>query len=190
MQKLIVVVALSLCACASSQKNILGDSEMAKKFAPIAFLVGDWDGSGSAPGAAAAPAATATPADGQPAQPAPQSVGSFSIGPDLSTHVLTRRAFNMSGTQLHEDLTIIYLQGADMRADYWDNEGHTIRYQVYPQPQAKQVVFESNPLPDGAQFRLTYHSIDDDTLELKFDIGHAGGEYQPYVAGVLKRRKK
>ena len=172
MRTVVITAALSFCACASAPKNILGDSEMAKKFAPISFLVGDWDGTG------------ATASSGQ------QSAGSFTLGPDLGTHVLTRRGFNMNGTQLHEDLTVIYLQGTDLRADYWDNEGHVIRYQVFPQPQAKQVVFESNPLPDGSQYRLTYHAVDDDTLELKFDVGHAGSDYQPYLNGTLKRRKK
>lgn len=169
MRKTVCVVALALCACAA-KKPILGDSPEGQKFAPLAFMVGDWDGQGAG-------------ANGQ-------STGSFSLSPDLQTHVLTRRGFNVNGTQLHEDLTVIYLQGNDIRADYWDNEGHTIRYQVFPQPQAKQVVFESNSQGDGQRFRLTYRSIDDDHLEMKFDIGHAGAEFQPYVSGQLSRKKK
>ena len=170
MRTFVCLVALALCACAS-KKPILGESAEAQKFAPLAFLVGDWDGQGVG-------------ANSQ------GNTGSFTLAADLQTHVLTRRGFNISGSKVHEDLTVIYLQGNDIRADYYDNEGHNIRYQVFPQPQTKQVVFESNPQADGTQYRLTYRAIDDDHIELKFDIGHAGSDFQPYLNGTLQRRKK
>ncbi|MFT3841474.1 MAG: hypothetical protein QM723_31085 [Myxococcaceae bacterium] len=170
MRTTVCVVALALCACAT-KKPILGESPEAQKFAPLSFMVGDWDGQSSG---GAGP-----------------STGTFTLGPDLQTHVLTRRGFNITnGTQVHEDLTVIYIQGNDLRADYWDNEGHTVRYQVFPQPQAKQVVFESNPQGDGTQYRVTYRSLDDDHIEMKLDIGHAGSDFQPSVSGQLSRKKK
>jgi hypothetical protein len=168
MKNALMVTAVLLCACAS-KPPVLGDSAEGKIFAPLAFMVGDWDGQ---PGASGHP------------------VGSFSLTSALQTHVLYRNGFKIDGTSVVEDHMVIYLQGNDIRADYYDNLGHVLRYQVYPQPQNKIVVFESNPGSDGAIYRATYHSLDDDTIEVKFDQGHAGSDFQPYLNGTMKRRKK
>ena len=165
-----VMVAVLACGCAS-QPGALGNSAEAKQFAPLAFLVGDWEG-------------VAVGSTGQ-------SVGSFTVAPDLSTRVLIRRGFNTSaGGALHEDLMVIYPEATGFRADYWDNESHVLHYHVYPQPQAKQVVMESNPLPDGTTFRLSYRALDDNSLEVHFDLAPAGKDYTAYLQGTVKRRVK
>ncbi len=164
------VLALLLCACAT-QHSVLGDSEQAKRFAPLAFLVGEWEGAGQGSTG--------------------QSLGSFTVQPDLGTNVLVRRGVNVGAdARVHEDLTVIYARGAELRADYWDNEGHVIRYQIVSQPQDKSVVFESTPGPDGMHYRLTYRPVNDDTLELHFDLAPTGQDYKPYLSGSLTRKKK
>ncbi len=165
----LILSTLALFSCAT-QRNVLGDSPEAKKFAPLAALVGDWEGVGVGSNG--------------------QSVGSFTLAPDLGTHVLVRRSFNSSPQGLHEDMTIIYPEADGFRADYWDNEGHVIRYRVYPQPENKAVVFESSPGADGSQFRLTYRFTGDDTIELRFDVGRVAFDFKNYLTGTLQRRKK
>src|SRR5205085_11953778 len=62
--------------------------------------------------------------------------GGFEFVPDLQGRVLVRRNFaeypktkDRPATR-HEDLMVIFHQGAGTRADYYDNEGHVIRYAV------------------------------------------------------------
>ncbi len=72
-------------------------------------LIGDWEGEGSG-----------EPGSGQ---------GGFSMRPDLDGRVLVRRNRATASGSLHEDLMIVYREDG-LRAVYFDNEGHVIRYRV------------------------------------------------------------
>jgi hypothetical protein len=87
---------------------------------PLEFLVGEWRGEGS----------------GGPGQ----GSGGFTFAWDLQKAVLVRKNHAEYPAQqgrpaaVHDDLTVISVEGDRLRADYWDNEGHVIRYAVGAPP--------------------------------------------------------
>src|SRR5690349_8921140 len=67
------------------------------------------------------------------ADPSPDgAVGSFSFTSELQSRVLMRKnVADYPKTKVHhEDLMVVYKGETLTRADYWDNEGHVIRYTV------------------------------------------------------------
>src|SRR5271170_3986737 len=105
------------------------------RWAPLGFLIGEWVGEGGgAPG---------------------QGEGGFSFLPDQDGRILIRKNYaNYPATKdkpaySHTDLTIIYQESAEakgdteLRAIYFDNEGHTIHYTVLPAPDGNSVQFLS-----------------------------------------------
>lgn len=135
--------------------------------APLKFLVGDWVGEG----------------DG--------GTGAFSFKFDVQDSVLVRRnhaEYPAKGTQsatVHDDLLVIFKEGNDLRAMYWDNEKHVIRYVVTPN--ATGAEFVSEKANDAPQFRLTYRKTSDDKLEIAFEIAPPGKPFTPYLKGVAHR---
>jgi len=119
------------------------------RWEPLRFLIGKWKGSGAG-----------DPGAGQ---------GAFSFSPELNGHILVRRSFNQlaSGTR-HEDLMIVYAgeEGKAPHAIYFDNEGHTILYEV-AFPAASTAVFTATGSPG---YRLTYN-LDKGTLNGRFEVG-------------------
>lgn len=104
--------------------------------------------------------------------------GSFSLRPELGGKVLVRH--NLSGS--HEDLMVISHDGAD----YWDNEGHVIRYTVTAD--GKSAVFLSKEDAPGPRYRLTYVSTGADTVSIKFEIAPPGKPFQLYLEGKARRK--
>jgi hypothetical protein len=126
-------------ACAAAQPA-------ASRLEPLQFLIGTWIGAG-----------TGEPGAGQ---------GEFSFTPDLNGQVLVRRSFNqLASGPRHEDLMIVYLEGAP-RAIYFDSEGHVIHYEVST-PSKNAVVFDSDDAPG---YRLSY-TLDGKNLTGKFEVG-------------------
>lgn len=89
--------------------------------------------------------------------------GRYTFGRELNGHVFVRHATNDPGCKApssfdcsHSDLLYVFQDapGAPFKADYFDNEGHVIHYDVST-PTATSVVFLSAP-GAGPQFRLTY----------------------------------
>jgi hypothetical protein len=111
--------------------------------------------------------------------------GASSFEFDLDRKIIIRRNFASydSGVK-HADLMIIYLDGA-MRAIYFDNEGHVIRYNVSV-PAANRMVLESDGAQAGPKYRFTYW-LEGALLHAKFEIAPPGGEYKAYTGGTLKR---
>jgi hypothetical protein len=136
-------------------------------WAPLGFLVGQWEGLGNgAPGA---------------------SAGGFTLLPELAGHVLVRRSFAETAQGRHEDLMIIYQDPAGMQAFYSDNEGHTIRYAVTAEKD--KAVFLSEEAGGGPRFRLSYELNPDSTLKIAFDIAPPGGaSFKTYTEGTARRR--
>ena len=132
----------------------------ADPWAPLRSLLGEW---------------VAEPS-GQPGEPA-GATASFTL--ELDGQVLVRRnhvqfpprAGEAAGA-VHDDLLVIAREGPGLRATYWDNEGHVIRYQVTGE--AGVITLESEP---EARYTVTF-SI----------AAPPGGEFRLYQSGVMRRR--
>jgi hypothetical protein len=115
---------------------------------PIRFLVGQWDSVGQ----------------GKPGE----ATGVATFAPSLQGRVITRTSFAQYPGSRHDDLMIIYAEGAAIRADYYDSEGHVIRYTVKAEP--NRAVFTSDAVPGQPRFRLTYVLASPGKLDGSFDI--------------------
>jgi len=127
---------------------------------------------------------------GQPGEPS-HATASFTL--ELGDQVLVRRnhvqlpprAGEATGP-VHEDLLVIAREGSGLRATYWDNEGHVIRYQVTGEAGATS--FDSEPGP-GPRFRLGYRPLPEGRYSVTFSIAAPpGGEFRLYQSGVMRRR--
>lgn len=145
----------------------------ARDWGPAQFLIGHWTGEGG----------------GEPGR----GTGSFSFTPDLQGKVLVRRSFaeyppaNGKPAFRHDDLTIVYRDetSRELRAVYFDNEGHVIQYSV--KPSGSGVVFLSDGSQSGPRFRLTYSSGGADRLKLKFEIAPPGKDFTTYIEASARR---
>jgi len=142
----------------------------------VQFLVGEWIGDGrGGPG---------------------QGSGGFSFLPDLKNTVLVRRnraeypAQNGRPAYSHEDLMVIFRDGTRVRGDYYDNEGHVIRYGVQAAGPG-QVVFLSDEQPPVPRYRLTYSKSGADAVKIKFEIAPPGkpDQFAPYIEASAKKKK-
>ena len=74
-----------------------------------------------------------------------------------------------------------------LRADYWDSEGHVIRYEVQSTA-AKRLVLLSEARTGAPRFRLTYVWPQPGTLELTFEIAPPGAaDFRPFISARLRR---
>jgi hypothetical protein len=88
----------------------------------------------------------------------------------------------------HDDVMLLFSENGQLRAEYVDNEGHVIRYQVQA-PNASTLVFLSEAGAPGPRFRLTYTWPSKDRLDLTFEIAPPGpaSEFKPYIQARLHR---
>jgi hypothetical protein len=149
------------------------DSDEAVTWKSFQYLIGDWVGVGS----------------GKPGE----GTGEFSLRYDLDKKILIRRNLNHlapkpgeKATLDHEDLMVIYPQGNNFRADYFDNEGHVIHYSV--SCTEKKTVFESDATENRPKFRLTYEMKTPDVLTIDFAVAAPGKDFQTYISGTAKRK--
>ncbi|WPB81132.1 hypothetical protein KYC5002_18620 [Archangium violaceum] len=124
------------------------------------------------------------------------SSGWFTLDRDVQGHVLVRKnhaaypAAHGRPAGVHDDLMVIYPEGKKIRADYWDNEGHVIHYEVsFPEP--SKVVFLSDATPGAPRFRLTYAWTGATPAEvaLTFEIAppNAPDTFKPYITSKVRR---
>ena len=147
----------------------------ADDWGPIQFLVGHWSGEGS----------------GEPGK----GTGAFSFLPDVQGHVLVRKNFaeyppaEGKPASRHDDLTIIYMDETSnqLKAIYFDNEGHVIRYLVDPVDQG--AVFTSEGGRDVTRYRLTYTKKGEDRLIVKFEVAPPSKDFATYIEAVVQREK-
>jgi len=145
----------------------------AQDWAPVGFLIGKWTGEGS----------------GGPGNGA----GAFTLLPDLQSKVLVRKSFadypaaNGRPATRHEDLMIVYRQpgSGELRAMYYDSEGHVIAYLV--KPVEGGVAFVSDGPPDQMRYRLTYLAAGKDRARLKFEIAPPGKDFAQYLEASIRR---
>jgi hypothetical protein len=143
------------------------------RWAPLAFLIGEWTGEGG----------------GGPGQ----GTGGFSFLPDQDGKILVRKnradypASKDRPAFSHTDLMIVYVEPgeAKLRAIYFDMEDHVIHYTVEPSIDGYSVQFVSD------NFRLTYRKMGPDILALKFEIAPPGkpGAFTTYIDATARRNQ-
>ena len=147
----------------------------AEDWGPLEFLIGRWTGQGSG-----------TPGNGG---------GAFSFTPDLQRQILVRKSFAEypaaagKPAYRHDDLLIVYREGVQgpLRAIYFDNEGHVIRYTV--KASVDGAVFTSEGGRDEARYRMTYRAVGGDQLSFRFEVAAPGKDLAPYIESTLRREK-
>lgn len=145
----------------------------ADDWGPVQFLVGRWTGEGA----------------GQPGS----GSGSFSLLPDLQGKVLVRKSFaeypaaNGRPAMRHDDLMVIYRQpeSGELRAMYYDSEGHVIAYAV--KAVEGGVAFVSENPQNQTRYRLTYLSASQDRARIKFEIAPPGNAFAQYLNATVRR---
>lgn len=145
------------------------------------FLLGEWSWSGG----------------GQPGQ---ATAGSSTFKPDLNGSVLRRTvhleypASQQRAAFSHDDLLYVYRDPADgsLRAIFFDNENHIIRYAVTVSPAGDSIQFLSDAAPSGTRARMTYKRIGADSVSETFELAPPGKpeEFTKYVEFVAKRTSK
>jgi hypothetical protein len=156
-----------LLLAATTSIRAQGDS-----IATLRFLIGDWQAIDTAPG----------------------ETGSFTFKLAVQDHVVVRTneavyaATAERPASRHDDLLIIYGENGSLKADYFDNEGHVIRYAL--QPKAQAVVFVSDPSPREPRYRLTYSMSPDGVLLGSFELAPPGSPdaFKPYLSWKARRR--
>ncbi len=134
---------------------------------PLTYLVGEWHATGT----------------GQPGV----GTGTASFSWELQGRVLVRRSFAEYPASAgrpasrHDDLMIVYPEAGAVRAEYYDSEGHVIRYAV-TLPATGQSVFVSDVRSGEPRFRLTYRLVGG-VLKGEFEIAPPGTPeaFKPYL---------
>jgi len=140
--------------------------------AGLQFLVGDW-------------VAVDTPAG---------ESGSFAFKPAVQGRVIVRtNEANYAATadrpaSRHDDLLVIYSENGAVKADYFDSEGHVIRYAVTAD--ANGATFVSAPDTREPRYRLSYRRDSSDALLGTFEVAAPGSPdaFKPYLTWKAKRK--
>jgi len=145
------------------------------------FLLGEWTWTGG----------------GQPGQ---ATTGTSTFKPDLNGTVLRRTvhleypASKERAAFSHDDLLYVYRDPTDsaLRAIFFDNENHVIRYAVTVAPTGDSIQFLSDAAPGGTRARMTYTRTGPDSVTEKFELAPPGkpDEFTKYVEFVAKRTSK
>jgi hypothetical protein len=147
----------------------------ADPFKPLAFLEGTWDANVQN-------------------NTAVKLSGRYSFHRELDGHILARHSTSDVSCKApanfdcaHSDLLYVFqdAHGSGLKADYFDNEGHVIHYDVST-PTPASVIFLSAPGP-GPQFRLSYE-LSAGVMTGKFQMHMPGqSEWRTYLEWSGKR---
>ncbi len=140
------------------------------------FLIGEWVGEGG----------------GDPGQ----GGGGFTFSTDLQDRILVRRNYAAYPATKdrpafrHDDLMVIYREpGGSTKADYYDNEGHIIRYDIAFANDSNSVVFTSLASDSEPRYRLTYARIQSNSVSITFEIAPPGhpDKFREYIKAAAKK---
>lgn len=153
--------------------TLVCNAQKADSWEKMHWLLGGWQGEGF----------------GQPGL----GGGIFSFSFDLDKNIIVRKSHSEYNSDdkksvvMHDDLMIIYKEpdGTGIKADYFDNEGHVIKYSVLQSDKA--IVFLSEKQPDAPAFRLIYKLLDTITVNVKFEISGDGKNFNTYIEGNSKK---
>jgi hypothetical protein len=168
---LFLYFALIGSASAQAQTDKTGNP-----FDPLRFLVGDWVGEGSSK--------------------AGQGQGAFSIKEDLGGAILVRRdhtdypATNGKPAFSLDVMMVIFAEGGQLRATYFDSEKHAIHYTAQSVVPGTSIQFVSGQASGAPTFRLTYTKTSSDKMSVKFEIAPPGkpDSFTTYAEGVARRK--
>lgn len=119
-----------------------------------------------------------------------EPTGGFEFTLQLQSKIIVRTnyadyaATNERPAFRHEDLMVIYLgTGQGLHADYYDSEGHVIRYDGKITAK-NRVVLSSLPTASSPGFRLSYYLDQDGRLNGSFEIAQPDqpDSFTPYLA--------
>jgi len=172
MRKLLGIVLLLLTLIGGGRAQQSASPDWSK----WQFLIGSWNAAGR----------------GDPGEGA----GGFSFAFDLQKRVITRKShtdYPATGNRpafAHDDLMIIYLAGAQFRADYYDNEGHVIHYAIAFSNDGQACTFVSDAAAAQPRFRLTYTQMKDGQVAVKFEIALPNDpeKFKVYVEGTAQKK--
>src|SRR5215468_10338249 len=168
---LLLYIALIGSTPAQAQTDKTGNA-----FDPVRFLVGEWAGEGSSK--------------------AGQGQGTFSIKEDLGGAILVRRdhtdypVANGNPAFSLDVLMVIYAEGGQLRATYFDSEKHAIYYTAKSVVPGTSIQFVSVEAPGAPTFRLTYSKTGDDNMRVKFELAPPGkpDSFSTYAEGEARRK--
>ena len=149
-------------------------AEAPAPLAPFHFLLGDWEGIGDQGGA----------------------TGGFTFAPGAQDRVIVRT--NHSNTppsggraaSRHDDLMVMYVEAGLVKAEYFDSEGHVIRY-VAAETHPGEVVFLSEIKATEPRYRLTYTQASATTVNGRFDVAPSGKPeaFAPFLSWSARKVK-
>jgi hypothetical protein len=125
--------------------------------------------------------------------PAGESGGfTFTLG--VQDHVLIRTnqahypAAGDRPASNHDDLLVIYREDGSLKADYFDSEGHVIRY-VVETPSRNVATLVSARIAGQPRYRLSYHADAAGLLIGSFEIAapDAADTFKPYLTWKARR---
>jgi len=154
--------------------------ESARTWQALRRLEGEWKGTGGG------------------GEPGEVSASGATFRYELKEHVLVRRSFTAFKANAgrpafqHDDLTVLYpgMGGAAPRAVYFDDEGHSIEYNVTATADGQKIECLS-AVAGMPRFRLTYEFTGPDDVKIRFAIAPPGTEkYTTHVEGTLHRAGK
>jgi hypothetical protein len=167
----LAVAALAAGSLGSSPAG----AEAPKGLEPLRFLLGDWRAEGG----------------GKPGE----ASGGFTFARSLQDHVIVRTnhaeypATADKPSFRHDDLMVLHVtEAGELRADYYDSEGHAIRY-VGNTPSPNELILVSEVVNGAPRFRLGYKLGEDGVLAGRFEIAPPGKPeaFGPYLAWTARR---
>lgn len=167
-----VLLCLMFGTIASLGQTQTWEKAAPNPFAALQFLLGEWE-----------------------ALSKPGESGWTTFTREAQGRVIMRRnhadyvAANGRPASTHDDLMVIYQDGTVLRADYFDNEGHIIRYTVQSSADGR-VTFVSEALANAPRYRLSYAKLLNGNVSGKFEIAPPGKPeaFTQYLVWEAKRK--